>query len=164
MKPGPKPKPTRLKRLAGNPGRRPLNDSEPQFRKPGRLLNVPDHLDGRAADVWRELGKMLLDAGLFTVVDKYALGMFCAVAGRWMQAETQMKRTGGPLIKHPESGNLYHNPWYGVANTAWDQMRKLFGEFGLTPAERSRLTVKAEEKGLTLAEQLFQMTQVDDGN
>lgn len=161
MKPGPKPKPTRLKRLAGNPGRRPLNDSKPQFRKPGRMLNVPDYLDDRAADVWRELGKMLLDAGLFTAVDKYALGMFCAAAGRWMEAEVQMKESGGPLLRHPESGKLYYNQWYGVANKAWEQARKLFGEFGLTPAERSRLSVKVEEERVTLAEALFQMTEVD---
>jgi P27 family predicted phage terminase small subunit len=152
-----------LKRLAGNPGRRPLNDSEPQFRKPGRMLNVPDYLHGRAADVWRELGKMLLDAGLFTVVDKYALAMFCAAAGRWMDAEIKLRRTGGPILES-DKGNVYQNPALHVANKAWDQMRKMFGEFGLTPAERSRLTVQAEEQGLTLAEQLFQMTQVDDGD
>lgn len=125
------------------------------------MLNVPDYLDRRAAEVWRELGKMLLDAGLFTVVDKYALAMFCAAAGRWMHAEMQMRRLGGPLLTHPDSGNLYHNPWYGVSNKAWEQMRKLFGEFGLTPAERSRLSVAVEEEELTLAEQLFQMAAVD---
>ena len=159
MKPGPKPKPTKLKKLAGNPGRRPLNDAEPQFETPGRMLNVPDYLVGRAADVWRDLGKMLLDAGLFQVVDKYALAMFCAAAGRWMEAEIALRKTGGPVLVS-DKGNPYQNPHLHVANRAWDQMRQMFGEFGLTPAERSRLSVPVDVKEPTLAEQIFQMTEV----
>jgi P27 family predicted phage terminase small subunit len=153
-KPGPSPKPTQLKKLAGNPGKRKLNDAEPQFEAPGRMLNVPDYLDKRAAEIWRELGRLLLSAGLFTVVDKYALAMFCVAAGRWMEAEAKLKESG-PVLLSKATGNLYQNPYLHVANRAWDQMRQMFGEFGLTPAERSRLQVMVEEQEPSLAEQLF---------
>jgi P27 family predicted phage terminase small subunit len=163
LKPGPKPKPTELKKLAGNPGKRPLNDAEPQFPVPSRTPSPPDHLGNRAQEVWRELGKMLLDAGLFTQVDQYALGMFCAAAGRWMEAETLLQEAG-PVLISDETGNLYQNPYLHVANRAWGQMRQMFGEFGLSPAERARLKVPGggDEKEPSLAEQLFQMVKVED--
>ena len=44
--PGPPPKPTKLKLLAGNPGKRPLNENEPE---PEAVApSVPAHLDDEA--------------------------------------------------------------------------------------------------------------------
>ncbi len=156
MRPGPSPKPTKLKRLAGNPGKRPLNDGEPQFRVPQRMLRAPDYLDEDGQAVWREMGKMLLDAGLFTVVDRYALGMWCASTARWQLSERMIRETGGPVIESSE-GNLVQNPWLWTANAAWEQMRKMFGEFGLTPAERSRLRVAVVEQEDDIADVLVRM-------
>lgn len=161
MKPGPRPKPTKLKKLAGNPGQRPLNSSEPQFEVPGRMLNVPDFMDDRAAEVWRDLGARLLHAGLLTYVDKYAFAMFCVAAGRWIEAEIKLKETGGAVYETAD-GNLAQNPHVWTANKAWDQMRQMFGEFGLTPAERARLSVEDSQEVPTLAEQLKQIA-VGDG-
>jgi len=95
------------------------------------------------------------------VVDRYALAMFCAVAARWMKAEREVERLGVILVA--ESGNLYQNPWLHIANKAWVQMRQMLSEFGLTPAERSRLKVTVGEDEPSLAEMLFQMS-VDDGD
>jgi P27 family predicted phage terminase small subunit len=158
---GRKPKPTSIKTLSGNPGRRPVNTAEPRFRVPERTPRPPAFLSDSAAEVWRDLGKLLREAGLFTVVDRYALAMFCAVAARWMRAEREIERLGVVLIA--ESGNLYQNPWLHIANKAWGQMRQMLSEFGLTPAERSRLKVATTEEEPTLAEMLFQMS-VDDGD
>lgn len=157
---GRKPKPTSIKVLAGNPGHRPVNTAEPRFHVPGRTPRPPAFLSDSAAEIWRDLGKLLREAGLFTVVDRYALAMFCAVAARWMQAEREIERLGVVLIA--ESGNLYQNPWLHIANKAWGQMRQMLSEFGLTPAERSRLKVTVAEDEPSLAEMLFQM--VDDGD
>ena len=99
---------------------------------------------------------MLLDAGLFTVVDRYALGMWCASTARWQLSERMIRETGGPVIKSAE-GNLVQNPWLWTANAAWEQMRKMFGEFGLTPAERSRLRVAVVEEEEDIADVLVRM-------
>ncbi len=89
------------------------------------------------------------------MVDKYALGGFCVSAGRYIEANTKLQETGGPILTSKETGNLYQNPWLHIANKAWDQMRQMFSEFGLTPAERARLHVPREPEEPTLAEQLF---------
>jgi len=157
---GRKPKPTAIKVLAGNPGRRPVNKAEPRFHVPERTPSPPAFLSPSAAEVWRDLGKLLRDAGLFTVVDRYALAMFCAVAARWMEAERKLQQTGPVLTS--EAGGMYQNPWLHVANKAWGQMRQMLSEFGLTPAERSRLKAVVADEEPTLAEMLFQM--VNDGD
>ena len=41
---GPAPKPTALKVLQGNPGKRKLNDSEPTFEKTDEILKPPSYL------------------------------------------------------------------------------------------------------------------------
>lgn len=160
---GRKPKPTALKRLSGTARPDRVNAAEPQFRVPERTPSPPAYLAQEAADVWRDLGKLLREAGLFTVVDRYALAMFCSVAGRWMDAERKMRSSGGPVLI-AESGNLYQNPWYCVANKSWSQMRQMLSEFGLTPAERSRLKAIVTEEEPSLAEMLFQMSVGDDGD
>ena len=86
--------------------------------------------------------------------------MFCVVAARWMEAERKLQMVS--LVLTAESGNLYQNPWLHVANKAWGQMRQMLSEFGLTPAERSRLKTVVADEEPTLAEMLFQM--VDDGD
>jgi len=157
---GRKPKPTAIKVLAGNPGRRPVNKAEPRFHVPERTPSPPSFLSASAAEIWRDLGKLLREAGLFTVVDRYALAMFCAVADRWMEAERKLQQTG--VVITSEAGGLYQNPWLSIANKAWGQMRQMLSEFGLTPAERSRLKTVVADEEPSLAEMLFQM--VDDGD
>jgi len=158
---GRKPKPTSIKVLAGNPGKRPVNTAEPRFRVPERTPRAPAFLSDSAAEVWRDLGKLLRDAGLFTVVDRYALAMFCAAAGRWIEAERKLKETG-PVLVSRETGNLYQNPYLHIANKAWGQMRQMLSEFGLTPAERSRLKAVTTDDEPSLAEMLFQMSVSDE--
>jgi len=166
MRPGRTPKPTAVKILEGNPGKRPLNDAEPRFRIPRRMPPAPDHLDDEGKKIWRRLGPKLLRAGLLTDVDLYVLGMFCTAASRWIEAERMVKRLG-PILVSKDSGNFYQNPYLHVANRAWEQMRKLLPELGLSPAERSRLqSMLAEDEEKSLAELLFESVDIpgqDDG-
>jgi P27 family predicted phage terminase small subunit len=156
---GRKPTPTAIKDLRGTTRQDRANPSEPQFDVPARTPSPPDWLDEPAAEVWRDLGRMLLNAGLYTVVDKYALAMFCAAAGRWIGAERRLQEEG-PILYSAESGNPYQNPWLHVANKGWDQMNKMLGEFGLTPAERSRVKALVQDEEPSLADVLFQSIEV----
>ena len=149
---GRKPKPIALKRLAGNPGKRPLGD-EPQPPVPDSVPYVPRHLNTEAKREWRRIVKVLMDLGLYTEVDRAALAMYCQAWGRWVGAERELIKKGAVLTS--DKGNLYQNPWLHVANKAWEQMRKVLAEFGLTPSSRSRLMITAVERDLTLAEVLF---------
>lgn len=157
---GRKPKPTNLKHLAGNPGKRRLNESEPHPPVPGTAPYAPKFINAEARREWNRMVNILLELGLYTEVDRAALAMYCQAWGRWVDAEMKLQKSG-LVVTSQETGILYQNPYLSIANKAWDQMRQMLSEFGLTPAERSRLHVMPTEDEPTLAEQLFAMATVD---
>jgi P27 family predicted phage terminase small subunit len=133
---GRKPKPTRLKILNGNPGKRPLNDSEP--RPPSGAPTCPAHLDAEAKKEWRRVAKLLDGMGLLAKTDRAALAGYCVAYSRWVKAELILRDTG-EILKAKDSGQPFQNPWLAVANRAQEQMSKYLAEFGLTPSSRVRL-------------------------
>jgi P27 family predicted phage terminase small subunit len=135
---GRKPKPTRLRILENNPGKRPLNDSEPQPRR--CVPACPPHIDKEAKREWRRVAKELDACGLLTVVDRAALAAYCQAWSRWVKAEGILQKSG-EVLKHPEKGVLYPNPYLAVANRALKQMHEFLSEFGMTPASRTRIHV-----------------------
>jgi hypothetical protein len=72
---GRKPKPTVLKLITGNPGRRPLNRREPKLR-PG-IPSCPPHLSPEAKREWSRVIPLLAECRLVTEVDRAALAAYC---------------------------------------------------------------------------------------
>lgn len=134
---GRKPKPTALKRAAGNPGKRALNDAEPE--PPAGLPTCPPHLNDIAREEWTRVAQALHDMGVLTVMDRAGLAAYCQAYGRWVEAEERL-RLGPSLVKTP-SGHVQQSPWMGIANKQLELMSRYMIEFGMTPASRSRLTV-----------------------
>ena len=116
MTTGRKPKPTALKVIAGNPGKRALNASEPRFPSGGSP--APDWLGDEAAAAWNRLAPALESNGMLTVADADALAVYCDLVGRYVEA----RRAGDD-----------------VPMAVVGQMRQLASEFGFTPAARSRV-------------------------
>ena len=162
---GRKPKPTELKRLEGNPGKRALNAMEPHPPVPESMPRAPLHLSMEARKEWRRISQILWQIGLYTEVDHAMLEMYCAAYGEWIVAKRKINSTGGRVLRAP-LGGLYTNPWVHEANGAWERLRKAAAEFGMTPSTRSRVRVATSEKEPTLEEQLFAMVggaKVTDG-
>lgn len=150
---GRKPKPTAVKVLEGNPGKRALNLDEPKFKT--QIPTCPPHLSSNAKTEWRRITKLLHQAGLLTNVDRGALAGYCAAYARWAEAERELKKPGIQWIIETDKGNLVQNPLIGIANKSMILMLKFATEFGMTPSARSR--VKAEQNGEEddLASELF---------
>lgn len=148
---GPAPKPTVLKRLAGNPGRRPLNAAEPQPRRVH--LHCPSHLSGEARQEWRRVAGDLYRLGLLTVVDMAVLASYCQAYGRWKKAERKIAETGE--VATTPNGYAVQSVWLQIANKAMEQMHRFAVEFGFTPASRTRVKMEMMEKEKSLAEILF---------
>jgi P27 family predicted phage terminase small subunit len=137
-----RPKPSALKALQGNPGKRPINSSEP---KPTGVPTCPDHLSKAAKKEWKRISKELIACGLLTRVDRAGLAAYCAVHARWAESEEQIQKYG-LMVKDPsDTGGkrAIPNPFLAIADKALDTMRKYIIEFGLTPASRSRLQLTA---------------------
>lgn len=140
---GPAPKPTKLKVLEGNRGKRPLNLYEP---KPAPIRpSCPSHLSKEAKREWRRMVPQLERLGLLTQIDRAALAAYCQAWGRWVEAERILKEKGPPLYK-TKKGNVITSPMLWVANKSLEQMHKFLIEFGMTPASRSRISVKTDNQ------------------
>lgn len=149
---GPAPKPTALKQLAGNPGKRPLNDAEPQ--PDNTLPTCPRWLPKEAKAEWGRLAKQLHNAGLLTGIDRNALAAYCVAFARWKAAE-QMVEKSSQVVKSKNTESFYLNPWLNAASMALKEMVKLAAEFGMTPSARSRIRVEKAEQEESLADLLF---------
>lgn len=148
MKPGPRPGPTKLKVLKGNPGKRALNEDEPEI--PPGMPDQPDFLNKDALEEWDRITSQLLTLGLLTKVDRVAISAYCQAYGRWASAERDILENGVIYVS-PKTGFKMQSPMLAISNKAMEQMLKFLVEFGMTPSSRSRVTVdkkgKTKEKG-----------------
>lgn len=143
MKRGPAPKPTSLKLVQGNRGRRPIADCEvaPEVVAP----DCPDHLLADAREEWQRIMPFLIRYKLVTEIDTAALALYCQAYGRWQEAERKIaeqraKGGDGMLVKAP-SGYPIQNPYLAIANRAMADCYKYLQQFGLSPSARTRVTV-----------------------
>lgn len=136
---GRKPKPTSLKVLEGNPGKRPLNDQEPQPEK--KAPKCPTWLEPEAKKEWRRVSKILENLGILTEIDLTAFAGYCQAYARWKEAEEFLTKHG-TIFKTP-SGYIQQVPQVSIAQTYLKIMKDFCTEFGLTPSARSRIHVGA---------------------
>jgi P27 family predicted phage terminase small subunit len=141
---GRKPEPTALRRLRGNPGKRPLPAGEP---KPASDLPEPPAFLGTIAlEEWHRVVYEMHRIGVLTGVDQTVLAAYCAVYERWVTAEkgiTTLTIIGamGSLITHPN---------ITIAHKALDTMYKYMQDLGLTPSARVKLATGVPTEGDTL--------------
>jgi P27 family predicted phage terminase small subunit len=142
---GRRPKPTRLKLLTGNPGRRPLNANEP---KPEAVVpECPVELGPVARREWDRLAGELAPLRILTNLDRAALAAYCGAYGMWAEA-TEAIQKFGTMVKSP-TGYPVQSPYVSIANRQAEIMMRIASEFGFTPASRSRIsTPSANERTL----------------
>src|ERR1700680_4917197 len=101
---GPKPKPTTLKLLTGNPGKRPLNDAEPQplVGDPG----CPSWLDAEAKREWKRIAPELVSLGLLTILDRATFAAYCQAWADLHALKTELRRFKRIIEETGDNGAL----------------------------------------------------------
>ncbi|MDO5331539.1 MAG: phage terminase small subunit P27 family [Bacillota bacterium] len=132
---GRKPKPTAMKMLEGNPGKRPLNLKEPVPEK--KLPKCPDWLEDEAKAEWKRLCKGLFNMGLLTEYDMATFASYCQAYARWKEAEEFISQHG--TIVKTKTGYWQQVPQVSISHSNQKIMMQAAAEFGLTPSARSRL-------------------------
>ena len=145
---GRRPKPTRLKALTGNPGKRPLNKSEP--RPAPSAPECPPELGPAAQREWARLVRELSALNMITSLDRAALATYCGAYALWAEATEAIQKFGA-MVKSP-TGYPMQSPYISIANRQAEIMMRIASEFGFTPASRSRISVPDESR-LPLFEQ-----------
>ena len=159
MKPGTKPKPTHLKLVTGNPGKRTLNRKEAKTK--AAIPAPPAHLTADAVEEWERVATELFNIGILSEIDRAALAAYAMAYGRWVQAERAIAKmaekdqlTGGLMIK-TSNGNAIQNPLVGTANKAAADMMRYAAEFGMTPSARSRISAEPPQESGDPADRFF---------
>lgn len=134
---GPKPKPTALKKLAGNPGKRKLNRREP--RPAAGTPACPAWLGAAARDEWRRVVPHLEQLGILTELDQAALACYCQAVDDAADARKQIEKEGTTFTT--EKGYVGKHPAVSRFAEACARIKQFSAEFGFTPSSRSRITL-----------------------
>jgi phage terminase small subunit len=95
---GRRPKPTRMKVLLGNPGKRRLNEDEP--RPEPAVPECPVELGAVARTEWDRLVAELAPLRILTHLDRAALAAYCGAYSLWAESTSAIQQYGA-MVKSP---------------------------------------------------------------
>lgn len=154
---GPAPKPTVIEIAQGRPGKRPINQLEPQ---PGvitpheAIRSCPKRLGKEERRWWRYYAPILAGIRVLTEADLIALEKLAKATAERVKYERQLDEAG-PLYR-TKSGYVQVSPLYSVVSGLRETELKLLREFGMTPSSRTRVNTVGSKPGADpLAEALF---------
>lgn len=143
------PKPTALKLIEGNKGKRRLNKQEPD---PAYLNNLaaPAWLPPGAKVVWDEVVPDLRAARMLSTVDVPMLAKGCVAIAQYRLATAKLgdhlvldgattEENGKPTMKAAQL-----NQWMVAQSMAFKQAMAVFMQFGMSPAARTRLAINPQ--------------------
>lgn len=149
---GPRPQPTVLKLLRGNPSQRRIRP-EPMPRALTDIPEPPDYLEGYGREEWLRIAPELYRLGCLTVVDLHTLAAYCQSYFEWRNAIKALAnvRSRDPttlgIMFMGSSGTMMANPIQFAAERAAKNMVRYASEFGCTPAARSRIAAAEDADG-----------------
>ena len=148
------PLPDVLKEAQGTLKKSRVNQAQARFGAPTSNPSPPATLNIYGKRLWKEMLPKLLEVGLYSEGDHQAFELLCMAYGDLIQARKDLKESGTIVVT--ENGTVYQHPNVGIANQAWNRCKLMLGQFGLTPAERTRVKARSpEEKNKSLADSLF---------
>lgn len=140
---GRKPHPTAMKRLNGNPGKRPLPQDEPRASvgEPA----CPDYIrdDAVAWGKWCDLVVVLDELELLTTADGEVLSQYCRTYSALQKAIADIDKHGLTVESVTEKGiAIKRNPADASRWAAEALLAKLEPELGLTASGRTKLKTR----------------------
>jgi P27 family predicted phage terminase small subunit len=142
---GRKPKPTYLKLVSGNPGKRRMNANEP--KPAGNLTAAPDFLTPAQREVWDYAIKHAPN-GLLKLLDRDVLLAWVVARDMFQTAVENQRRidtnNGLPLLTRTPEGHFQQSPYLPIINRQSQIMMKAAEELGFTPSSRSRIQLDPE--------------------
>lgn len=136
---GPKPKPTALRLLEGNPGRLPINENEPVTRGRARC---PKYLRPAAKAVFRRIVNALPE-GFYSPAEERLLAAYAEAALDHRLATEQLAEA--PKEFQLLMPNGAKSPLVGIRNEAARLMAMLGTRLGLSPADRAGLKAPKQQ-------------------
>lgn len=141
---GRKPKPSYLRVLDGNAGRRPENPDEPKPVGDLEEQAPPEWMTEDQKAGWR-YAMQHSPPGLLKKLDRSIMTGWVVAESLHAKAAQEVARLG--ILLKAKSGIPYQNPYLAVLNKQAALMFKAAAEMGFTPSSRSRVKVEPPAPG-----------------
>ena len=144
---GRKPTPTAIKKRLGNPGKRPLNENEPE---PDGRPNAPSYLDEYGQRVWRRVIQSMTE-GVYTRCDTETLAAYCQacslhrIAVLVIQKGRFAAKTEGIITETLYRDNNGRD-WIRIQKEQAAALASLGSRLGLDPSARTAIKVPEKPK------------------
>ena len=157
--------PVSVQLAKGNPNRltkaeiKARQEAEELFKPANNNIKLPTWLDREGKKEWERIVKELEELNILTNVDITALGMYCDAYSKYQLATKKINEEGMFIEYTNKAGatNIIEHPAVKAQVKYADLIKKLCGEFGLTPSARAKITLPKleEDKEETLEDKLF---------
>lgn len=133
------PKPTKLKLVQGNPGKRPLPEFEPE---PERGIPAPPAwFPADYFDLWAEIAPTLEEMRVLSLADGPALVLLVSAYAEWHSARKVLETEGRTYGTRTATGEpvIKSHPMCVSEADLWKRVCAMLQQFGLTPSARSKV-------------------------
>lgn len=158
---GPKPLPSNVHFLHGNPSKKPLSQLLGELHPEVEIPGCPSWMWAEAKKEWKRIAAELEKYGLVSKIDRAALALYCQAWAEYVWAKKMLARKmheaetaeadaiargetykGGDGFMMPTpNGSFTYSPYWVAANKAADQVDKFLASFGMSPSSRSRVSL-----------------------
>jgi P27 family predicted phage terminase small subunit len=148
-------KPSHLRLLDGNRGKRaaPKNEPKPKRGKPQKPSHLSD--DAIAAAEWDRLAKLTTSAGcdVLTIADGPMLEATVLAYSAFRRATLELKKGFTYEVRTKAGGTMHRaRPQAAIASDAWRRYVSGLTHFGLSPAARGKVQTSGEEDATAIDE------------
>ena len=164
---GPKPLPSNVHTLRGNPSKKPLGQLLGEFKPEVEIPDFPSWIWPEAKKEWKRIAFELERYGLVSKLDRSALVLYCQAWAKMVWAERMLSRamkaadearekaekegleyTGGDgLMVKTAGGNFTYSHHWVVGKHAASELKRYLDLFGLSPSARTRVTTSDNRQG-----------------
>lgn len=137
---GPPPTPTKILQMRGS-WRGDTREGEPE--PPPFEAACPDYLLPLAKEAWATVSQQLATMGVIGATDANVLARYCQVFALWRETQEHIAEHG--QVQSGEHGDSIH-PMAALGIKYGEQLTRLEGILGLSPAARANLAKKPEAK------------------
>ena len=136
---GPKKTPTKVLKLRGSwrGDKRPVDDPGAYTRP-----SMPQYLTGAARTEWKRIVPILENMGVLAECDRTMLALYCKVYAEWLEADELCKS----LLIKTSNNNIVQHPALSIRTNAWERLKKICSEFGLSPSARTGLAMAPKSR------------------
>ena len=134
----PKPEPSKITELKGNPGRKKVNRDEPKYTKADEA--APKMLDKIGKELWLKVMKEMRAQGVLTKCDEALLFRYCEEWSTYIRAIKELKKKKNKeLMTVAKSGYMSPNPYISMKRESSRILKTLESELGFSPTSRTKV-------------------------